>query len=120
MEIKDFTKYSTKVLNHDIIIGKKKTKTELVASLMHQDQSQFLLFQPHSLKPDIYHMCGFSGKTNSIWEYMVRKFIAHVYDKPSGTGIEVEGRSLKLPAPPVLVSIRLGNAGSQTVQGGLV
>lgn len=42
-------------------------------------------------------MCGSSGKRNSIWEYMVRKFIAHAYDKPSGTGMEVEERSPQLP-----------------------
>lgn len=60
-------------------------KTELVATLMDWDQS-LLLPQPHNLNPDIHHMCGSSGKMNSTWEYMVRKFIAHACDEPSGAG----------------------------------
>lgn len=84
---------------------------------MDEDQSQLLLPQPHNLNADIHHMCGSSGKMNSTWEYMVRKFIAHAWDEPSGGGMEVEGRS---PHSPSLVSIRLGRAVSQTIQGGLV
>lgn len=34
---------------------------------------------------------------NSTWEYMVRKFIAHAWDEPSGAGTEVEGRSPHFP-----------------------
>ena len=76
-------------------------KTELVAALMDWDQSPLLPPQPHNLNPDIHHMCGSSGKMNSTWEYMVRKFIAHAWDEPSGAGVEVEGRSPPplLPAP---------------------
>lgn len=50
---------------------------------------------------------------------MVRKFIAHAWNEPSGAGVEVEveGRSTHSPG---LVSIRLGRAISQTIQGGLV
>lgn len=72
-------------------------KTALVATLMDRDQSRLLLPQPHNLNPDIDHMCGSSGKMNSTWEYMVRKFIAHAWDEPSGAGTEVEGRSPHFP-----------------------
>lgn len=44
----------------------------------------------HHLNPDIHHMCGCSGKMNSAGEYMVRKFIAHAWDEPSGASVEVE------------------------------
>lgn len=66
---------------------------------MHLDQSQLLLPPQHNLKPDIHHMCGSSGKMNLTWEYMVRKFIAHAWDKPSGAGMEAEGVISLLPAP---------------------
>lgn len=64
-------------------------------------------------------MCGSSGKMNSTWEYMVRKFIAHAWDEPSGARVEVEVEG-RAPHSPGLVSIRLGRAISQTIQGGLV
>lgn len=50
---------------------------------------------------------------------MVRKFIAHAWNEPSGARVEVEveGRS---PHSLGLVSISLGRAISQTIQGGLL
>lgn len=50
---------------------------------------------------------------------MVRKFIAHAWNEPSGARVEVEveGRS---PHSLGLVSISLGRAISQTIQGGHV
>lgn len=86
---------------------------------MDWDQSQLLLPQPHNLNPDIHHMCGSSGKMNSTWEYMVRKFIAHAWDEPSGAGWRWRG-DLPSPWSLSLVSIRQGRAISQTIQGGLV
>lgn len=56
----------------------------------------------HNLNPDIHHMCGSSGKMNSTWEYMVRKFIAHAWNEPSGAPameVEVEGEISPLPRP---------------------
>lgn len=91
-------------------------KTELVATLMDQDQSPLLLPQPHNLNPDTHHMCVSSGKMNSTWEYMVRKFIAHAWDKPSGVGGKGGGGGGS-PYSPSLVSIRLGRAVSQTIGG---
>lgn len=86
--------------------------TELVATLMDWNQRQLLLPQPHNLNADIHHMCGSSGKMNSTWEYMVRKFIAHAWDEPWGARVEAEG---KAPHSLSLVSIRLGRAVSQTI-----
>lgn len=79
--------------------GQSSKKIELVATLMDWDQSQLLLPQPHNLNPDIHHMCGSSGKMNSTWEYMVRKFIAHAWDEPSGAWGGGGGELSPLPTP---------------------
>lgn len=56
----------------------------------------------HHLNPDIHHMCGCSGKMNSAGEYMVRKFIAHAWDEPSGASVEVEVEGRSSPTPQAL------------------
>lgn len=74
-----------------------KLETVSAATLMDQGESRLFLSQPHNLNQDIHHMCGSSGKMNSTWEYMVRKFIAHALDKPSGDGGAGGGAT---PPPP--------------------
>lgn len=59
-------------------------------------------YPTHHLNPDIHHMCGCSGKMNSAGEYMVRKFIAHAWDEPSGAEVEVEVEGRSSPTPQAL------------------
>lgn len=80
-------------LKEETFLHAPSRKTELAATLIDWNQSQLLLPQPQNLNPDIHHMCGSSGKMNWTWEYIVRKFIAHAWDEPSGAGVEMEGRS---------------------------
>lgn len=77
-------------------------------------------YPTHHLNPDIHHMCGCSGKMNSAGEYMLRKFIAHAWDEPSGATVEVEVEGEIFPLSTGPVSIILGRTVSQNIQVSLV